>query len=283
MENKHCVYQIIDNNNTPFYIGKTNNFHRRKMEHLCVLKKGKKGKTWPVYNKIRKLIKEEKYELKMEILKSDLNYDEANKLEIKYIKEYKENGVKLYNLTAGGDGTLNYKPFFTAEWKQKLKDAKSGENWKGENNPFYGKKHSKKTKEKISKAHKGKQTGDQNPFYGKKHSDEVIKKISDTAKKTFSGIPKTEEHKKKISEAHKGKKQSKEHLEKNRLKSCIPYKVTILKNRECFNWNRGLPELSKFLLENYKIKISSGGICNSVLAKRSTKHVLVEKLSTNFN
>lgn len=45
MEKLLVVYYFLDNNNVPFYIGKTNNYHRRRTEHLGVLKKGKNGKT----------------------------------------------------------------------------------------------------------------------------------------------------------------------------------------------------------------------------------------------
>lgn len=278
IKNNVCVYHFLDNNNLPFYVGKTNNFKRRKTEHLCVLKKGKNGKTWPIYNKIRQLIKEENYELKMEIIDEKLTNDEANNLEIKLIKEYIENGYKLYNLTAGGDGTLNHKPVFTDEWRKKLKEAKSGDKWTGKKNPFYGKHHSKETKEKISTFHKGKQTGKDNPFYGKKHTPESIKIISETAKKTFAGVQKTEDHKRKIGESHKGKKHSPEQIEKNRLKSCKPYGVTIIKTQEYFVWIRGSNELSKLLFEKYNIKISAGSLTTSIKQERSCKEVLLKKI-----
>jgi len=187
IKNNVCVYHFLDNNNIPFYIGKTNNFKRRKNEHLCVLKKGKNGKTWPVYNKIRKLIQEENYELKMEIIDEKLTNDEANNLEIKLIKEYRENGYKLYNLTAGGDGTVNHKPVFTDEWRKKLSESKSGDKWTGNKNPFYGKRHSKETKEKISAIHKGKQTGKDNPFYGKKHNKKSKELIGNKNRGVNSG------------------------------------------------------------------------------------------------
>lgn len=180
MENDNRVlYQFLDNNNVPFYFGITNNFKRRKCEHLQVLKKGKNGKSWPVYNKIKKLIREEGYELKMEIIQSNLSFKKANELEIEYIREYKNKGIKLYNLTAGGEGTSNHQPVFTKEWKKKLSEAKSGDKFKGEKNSFFGKHHSEETKSKISTLRKGKLTGDKNPFYGKSHTEEFKKMIGD--------------------------------------------------------------------------------------------------------
>ncbi len=48
----------------------------------------------------------------------------------------------------------------------------------GEKHPMYGKSHTQETKDKISAAKKGKQTGADGPFYGKKHSLENLKKMS---------------------------------------------------------------------------------------------------------
>ena len=94
----------------------------------------------------------------------------------------------------------------------------------GEKNGFYGKKHSKETRQKISKKMKGKLVGEKNPFYGKTHSPEVRQKISEAntgennvmygkelplehrqkISKALTGKPKSEEHKRKLSEAGSG-------------------------------------------------------------------------------
>lgn len=58
----------------------------------------------------------------------------------------------------------------------------------GSDNPFYGKKHSAETKKVISD--KAKQRNIENPT--------LIEKKRELAKKTFSGVPKTEEHRKKL-------------------------------------------------------------------------------------
>ena len=50
----------------------------------------------------------------------------------------------------------------------------------GENHPWYGKHHTKETKEKISVSRKGKYKGEDNPFFGKRHSEEDIEKMKGT-------------------------------------------------------------------------------------------------------
>lgn len=52
----------------------------------------------------------------------------------------------------------------------------------GEGNPFYGKQHSKETKQKISNSRKGKCSGKDHPLYGKHHSKNSIEKISASRK-----------------------------------------------------------------------------------------------------
>lgn len=218
----------------------------------------------------------------MEIIKENLTLEQANQLEIELIKKYKENGITLYNMTAGGEGTPNHKPIFTKEWRKKLSDAKSGDKWIGEKNSFYGKHHSKETKEKISRIHKGKRLGADNPFYGKTHTNEHKKMFSELAKKTFSGKPKSEEQKKKMSEAAKGRKHSLEQIEKNRLKSCIPYKVKIHNTEEEFIWLRGSIELSKFILKTYDIKISPTSLKMTEKKKYPIKGVSITQFQSDI-
>lgn len=68
----------------------------------------------------------------------------------------------------------------------------------GENNPFYGKKHNKETKNKISKTQKesGWATGKNNPFYGKKHNQETIENIKYKIKQKTDSMTKEEKIKK---------------------------------------------------------------------------------------
>src|SRR5690625_3196197 len=72
----------------------------------------------------------------------------------------------------------------------------------GENNGFYGKNHSEKTKRKLSDM-ASKRTGDKNSFYGRTYSEETKEELSRTIANLYKrgwrhpqkGIPKTEEQK----------------------------------------------------------------------------------------
>ena len=54
---------------------------------------------------------------------------------------------------------------------------KGGKSLSGENNPFYGKRHTEEAKQKMSDKHKDLYIGENNPMYGKYHSDETKEKI----------------------------------------------------------------------------------------------------------
>jgi G:T-mismatch repair DNA endonuclease (very short patch repair protein) len=87
----------------------------------------------------------------------------------------------------GKIGPMNGK-LMSEETKKKLSKAMTGKTYtseinskkgrSGEDNGFYGKSHSRKTKEKISENRKGKCTSKDNPFYGKTHTKETIEKIT---------------------------------------------------------------------------------------------------------
>lgn len=88
--------------------------------------------------------------------------EEAWIREIYYIDKYRNNQFELNNSTDGGEGV-------------------SGEivslRVSGEGNPFYGKKHTDVSKQKMSNKAKDR-TGDKNSFYGKNHRDDSKTKIA---------------------------------------------------------------------------------------------------------
>jgi len=132
MKNNYIVYGLLDTNNKPFYIGKTNDIIRRKRRHL---NDTQMGSNLPVHNKIRKLLKLG-FKLNIKIIEDNISEDKINEKEIEYIKKFKKDKYKLYNLTEGGDGF----------------DSKGG---KYANSLRKNTKHSLKTKSKMSTAKTG--------------------------------------------------------------------------------------------------------------------------------
>lgn len=159
-EKKWIVYLYTCNVNGKQYIGKTCNKYGMKGR----AKNGKGYGRGVFHNAIKKYGWEN---FSGEILKIDLSVDEANYWETYYIRQYRTcidyadcNG---YNMTEGGDG--------------------------GE---MLGYHHTDKTKEKLSKAFKGRFVGELNPMYGVHNNHicdenghlpkEIRDKLSDAAK-----------------------------------------------------------------------------------------------------
>jgi|GEM_PF-726042 len=115
IERKFYIYVLIDpRNNNVFYVGYTSNPKRRLREHI----KYKHNLNKDIFiDEI--LYCELKPEMKVidecdYIFNEELNMYEHERLEIFYIKKYREEGVKLTNLTDGGGtmGKENSKPVF---------------------------------------------------------------------------------------------------------------------------------------------------------------------------
>ena len=128
--------------------------------------------------------------IKHEILYSDLTKEDAEQKEIELIAYYKSNNPEFgYNVSAGGEGFLSCEPWnkgghIYEETKEKLRRAN------------LGKKHSEKSRKKMSESRRGNQnakgykftveqrarlsaaqSGEKNGFYGKKHTEETRKKM----------------------------------------------------------------------------------------------------------
>lgn len=163
----------------------------------------KKGTNLPLYNKMNKYNHESSI-----LIKSD-SYKEILKMEVIVIKNFRDLGYEVLNLTDGGEGALGYFYERTDEHKKKLSTALKGrvvsdetkaklsKSLKGrklseghkiklsENNARHmlGKHHSEKAKEKMSKIKIGKYVGENNPMYHKNHSEETKLKIGELNKK----------------------------------------------------------------------------------------------------
>ena len=155
---KYTVYLRRNTINGMQYVGQTSNFKRREKEWKCL----KASYT-------NKYIDEDrvKYGLdnwSVEILGEADNREEAWELEQRFIRDFNTIWPNGYNLSKGGCGANGCKS-------------------------FYGKHHSEKTIQKISKAKKGKHFSDEHKqklsesHKGKRHSDESKQKMSEAKKK----------------------------------------------------------------------------------------------------
>lgn len=160
----YCLYEVVSGK--VFYIGITGRpVSYRLKGHIrdAFIHKNK------VSNKIRKLIKNN---VKFDIMRVMEYYtpEEVSLAEREYILWARNLGFKLYNMQDGG-------------WEHHT--------------------HSKETRKKLSRLHKGKDNaGQKNPMFGKKHSEETRKKIG--AKSV--GRRWSEENKLKQSQRHLGTK-----------------------------------------------------------------------------
>lgn len=149
------------------------------------------------------------------IVYENLTEQEAYKKEIELIKYYREkSNFRLTNVSDGGEGN----PFKSGALNPRYG---KGNELKGESNPFYGRKHSNRTRKILSEKASLK-TGNSNSFYNRKHSENTKKLIGEKAKIRLSikennymyGKTHSEETRRKISLANKGKTLSLEHRRK---------------------------------------------------------------------
>lgn len=121
-----------------------------------------------------------KYGFEVQILAYFQSEDEAFRQERLLIKSFRDSGIKLVNMTDGGEGSSGYK--WTDEQKSRWIDAVG-------KNPMQGKKHSDETKAKISAK-----------AIGRKVSDSAKARISEKMKaRVFSDT-----HRQRLSAATKG-------------------------------------------------------------------------------
>lgn len=155
----YTIYLRTNKINGMQYVGETENFDRREKEWKCLKRK---YANWYITEE------RNKYGLdnfNVVIINHCETQEEAYELEEKYIKELGTKYPEGYNMTDGGVGLKGYNHL--QETKKKISEAHKG------------KKMSEEHKKKLSEAHKGKN----NPFYGKKHSKETREKIIKTRDK----------------------------------------------------------------------------------------------------
>lgn len=196
MENNYYVYRWIRLDlNVPFYVGASNkaNFARA----YDTTRRTKEFKEVLTISKTR-----------AEIILNDLNEYEATIKEAEFISFYGciRLGGTLVNVKRNSPMTTEKTKKIISEalkcnkWnlgKKRTKEVKEKQSKvkKKDKNPFFNKKHSKESREKMSKSQKGRKDsketkikksiariGDKNPMYGKKHTQETIEKIKETCR-----------------------------------------------------------------------------------------------------
>jgi len=173
----HFMYIVTNSINNKIYIG---------VHSTYKIKDGYKGsgsilkkafKKYGIHNFKKDVL--EFFDTREEALRAEKDLVDINFLKLDYV----------YNRVIGGEGLVFYGDHplkgikLTDNHIQKLiKSIANRGGYNGINNPMYGKKHSKETKIRFSKARKGKTTGKDNPFYGRTHSEEIKIKISNVRK-----------------------------------------------------------------------------------------------------
>lgn len=157
------------------YIGRTSKSLRRRLSaHKSAAKKG--SKTY-VYRWIRKSLAIGETIL-ITPLEENLTYEESGFREIFYIKEFRELGYNLTNLTDGGDGALGSVHTHSLETRAKLSIASKG------NTSALGSIRTLEQKAKMSAVNVGNTNALGNPSrLGHTNSSEHNAKISVARKK----------------------------------------------------------------------------------------------------
>lgn len=222
------IYGLWDTDYNLRYIGKANDPKRRLYAHMSEAKRGVKNykAAW-----IRHLLSKNEIPY-MEIL-DECPKSEWKEVEQQWIVEAKKNGLKLVNLTDGGEGNSGWSGWNKGlpcpeETKKKISKANAGQ------------KRSDETKRKISKALKGRKghikTKEEREAISKrlmgntytlgyKHTEETKRKMSESSKGQIVSL----ETREKLSKVLTGRKFSKKHRENLSIshKAMVP-------------WNKGL-------------------------------------------
>ncbi len=168
LNKKSVVYCALNQTNNKVYIGLTSQTLKRRISmHIW---KAKSPKNNYFHNALNTHGKDS---FKWFVLYQSNDINKLKEKETFYINEFKSNDrEKGYNLSTGGE-----RPVFNQESCEKISKKAKERNLTGENNPFYGKKHSEETKKHLSKVRKGIRYS---PFT--KHSEETKKRLSEIRK-----------------------------------------------------------------------------------------------------
>ena len=174
-ENEFCVYIHTNLINNKKYIGQTCLPPEKRWNGNGggYLHKKKNGEySQPAI--ARAILKYGWENFSHEIIQENLTKEEADTLEKELIQQYKTNDPQFgYNIReGGGNGHLS------EATKQKLREG-VGDKYVGEKNPFYGKKHSEESKQRMREWHSKHYPdirGEKNPMYGHVYTEEELER-----------------------------------------------------------------------------------------------------------
>jgi group I intron endonuclease len=140
------VYLITNRINQKIYIGKTKESLRRRW--VVHISHAKTRAHTPLHNAVRKY---GEHNFTLEIISNHNSIEEMDKAEIEAIKKFNSNDKSIgYNLTSGGDGAPIGNTFMK------------------------GHHHTKKSRKKMARAHKGLELGPQ----GTDHRDKISRALT---------------------------------------------------------------------------------------------------------
>ena len=153
----YTLYYIISPSTNGIYVGITKlGIKKRFYSHLASAKSGTKTKLYCAMRKYNDFC--------IVSIESFISREECCLNEQLHISDLKDRGIKVYNLTSGGEiGFSVEHPFTLEEWKDKLKKARVGKK------PALGMKHTEENKKIFSEC--GKRRWD---IYGRYPENEII-------------------------------------------------------------------------------------------------------------
>lgn len=147
---KSGIYKIYHDKTGHFYIGSTSDIGRRLSHHFGHLKRGTHHCA-----RLQKLFNNSIYEdFSFDVIEVE-GKDARAKLELESIEKNHNNPLLLNTSTLNNSWIGERNVELTKQWVEKISDA--GKKRTGEKNPFYKKKHTKESLEKISKSQLGKE------------------------------------------------------------------------------------------------------------------------------
>lgn len=155
---KYIIYALHHDSSPRVYVGKSTCGLARPNQHK---KPSALKKNWFVSKWVKKLIKNGcMYEIA--VLEEHMSLDGLAEAEQFYISTFRGLGIPLLNLTDGGEGSVGYKHSEETRSKMRKKHVLSPEELArrkvarvGVKNPFFGKKHSPVSRQKMSMARAG--------------------------------------------------------------------------------------------------------------------------------